>query len=261
MQRVGAGPRPPGVEQRGVTTAESRITPGRILAPDSAVAVTASSVLLLLSACGSTPSDVMATDACPDPLHRVLVATGSSATPSPRPDPGDQHPLSASAVFRADAAPQSALPVSVLVDDGTGSGGTSTSETCQVLTLVVALVADERSTPYGTVQPGRFQVVTAQGTGPLRLVDQPTYIREADDGSGAQDYGSLTGWYALVEDPAPGEYRASRTVAWQPAPPAADTARAPDRASEPPMTGVLDLVVTIGRGQAGVSGRDGRGLE
>ena len=257
MQRAEAEPRPPDVIEREVATAESEVVRGPFLARVSAVATTtACSLLLLLTSCGTGPRDVMASAACPDPLHRILVATQTSApgsddrvgaaTPSPPPDPGDQHPIAASATFHPDGAPQSALPVTVTVDDGTGSSGTRAAETCQVLTLAVALTADEQSTPHGTVQPGRFQVVTEQGTGSLRLVDQPTCIREADDGSGVQDYGSLTGWYALVEDPAPGEYRVSRSIRWEPVPPPADTTRALDRTPEPPVTGVLDLVVTVG---------------
>ncbi len=211
MQRAEAEPRPPDVIEREVATAKSEVVRGPFLARVSAVATTTACSLLLLTSCGTGPRDVMASAAC--------------------------HP---------DGAPQSALPVTVTVDDGTGSSGTRAAETCQVLTLAVALTADEQSTPHGTVQPGRFQVVTEQGTGSLRLVDQPTCIREADDGSGVQDYGSLTGWYALVEDPAPGEYRVSRSIRWEPVPPPADTTRALDRTPEPPVTGVLDLVVTVG---------------
>lgn len=56
-------------------------------------------------------------------------------------------------------------------------------ETCQVLTLHLALDAGERSTPHGQVQSGRLHLVNDRGAGSVRLIDRPTCIREADDGT------------------------------------------------------------------------------
>ena len=226
------------------------------LAPRLGTRVTAPAVALLLcslSACSSGPGDVMATSTCPDPLRRVLVASSApgsddrvgQATPSPSIDPLEQHPVTAAAVFRPDLHPEQALPVTVTVDDGTG-GSITGAETCQVVTVSLQLAAAALSTPYGTVHPGHLRLETAQDSGSLRLVDQRTYIREADDGSGAQDYASLTGGYALLEDPTPGEYRTRRPIQWQPVTPPADDTGAAGAAAALPLAGTLDLVITIG---------------
>lgn len=131
---------------------------------------------LLLSGCTDSPQDVMARTTCPTPLHRILVATQTSApgsnyiagasSPSPSIDPAEQHPIFATATFLPDSdnSAQGALPVTATFDDGTGSG-TSEAETCQVLTLHLALDAGNLSTPYGDVQPGRLHLVNGQGTG------------------------------------------------------------------------------------------------
>lgn len=217
---------------------------------------------VLLSSCSPGPQDVMATPTCPDPLHRVLVAApspgagseggGGAATPSPPTDPARQHRFTAAATFHPDDDPSTALPVTVTADDGTGRGATE-AEACQVLVLQLALDAGELSTPYGQVEPGRLQVADDDGAGSVRLVDQPTHIRDADDGSGAQDYGEVTGWYALVEDPVAGTYRTQRTVRWEPVPhPVASddgAARHDDAApagAGTSLTGTVDLEITIG---------------
>jgi len=218
----------------------------------------AAAVVLLLNGCSDSQNDVMATATCPEPLRRILVATQTSApgsndvvgaaTPSPTIDPTEQHPITAAATFRPDDGSR-AEPVTVTIDDGTG-GGTTVGETCQVLTFHLALDAGERSTPYGQVQPGRLHLVNDQGAGSVRLIDQPSYIREADDGSGAQDYGLITGWYALVENPVAGRYRTQQTIRWEqvPRPAATDTA-VDDAAGESArryLIGTVDLEITVG---------------
>jgi hypothetical protein len=170
----------------------------------------------------SGPSNPMATDRCPSPHD----STGGA-------DDGPGQPLSARAVYHPHDAPQSNWHVLVRLDDDAGAPVTEVAP-CQAMTIAVVLQGPTFSTANGTPAPGHVRLSAADGSGSLHLVDQPTYIEEADNGTGAQDYAGFTGWYATVDDPEPGRYHLERPITWV------------QWDSREESVGVLDLTLTVG---------------